>query len=576
MEIRKYSKRESILATRGLAADILRDLDTPKSLSIALMLRYGDFSDLQNIAPEICHYDYDMPESFELDYKAFQLLRKSSGLIEGFELKAAALSKANKAEAANAMTNELFSRRTSGNFKFLPQTERIMFYARSYIAQLLGNSPFAEHDAGFGPGATIACKGEGTHLLFKSATFPICTTSVWPYLRSYLAQCNVFSSSIAGLELQTQVAGPFSIWTPVHVEYNKLTTVPKDFRGDRVICIEPDGNVFVQKQIGRWIRSALRSAGLNLNTRQPVNGRLARQGSLDDTLSTIDFSSASDMISTGLVRELLPDYAFNMMDSARCKYTRWPTAKGEPADIRRNAKFSSMGNGFTFELETLVFLGLLYGSFKEAGHRMHLHDSPHTNASVFGDDVICPTRVGEIFVECCRCVGFMVNLEKTFVKGPFRESCGYDYFNGIRITSFRIKELITDEFRRVDYANRLRDRFLIQGFTDNRIKRSWNNLIRPIERKRYGPMHSFNTVIWVSIFDVPYIRAYHNFRMWIKVPRVIPRRENGVFSEDTTLTAMLYVSPSSLSKAKKGDSSYVSIKDRSIDHYDLSAGTWLP
>lgn len=574
MELRKYSKRQSIDATRGFAADVLRDLGTPKSLALEIMLRYNDFSEMQSIAPSVDHYDHATPESFELDYKAFQLLRKSSGLIEGYDLAKSAILKAEKAEALNHDTNELFSRRASGNFKFLPQTERIMFYAQSFIADCLSNSIFGDHDAGFGPGATIACKGEDTHLLCKTATFPICTTSVWPYLRSYLTQCNAYSCSIVGLELQTMVAGPFSIVAPKHVEFNKLTTVPKDFRGDRVICIEPDGNILVQKQLGRWLRSALRSVGLNLNTRQPVNGRLARQGSLYDTLSTIDFSSASDMISTGLIRALLPDYAFNMLDSARCKYTAWPTDDGY--NIRKNSKFSSMGNGFTFELETLVFLGLLYGSFKEANCRMHLHDSPLTNASVFGDDVICPTKVGEIFVECCRCVGFVVNHEKTFTKGYFRESCGYDYFNGMRITSFRIKELITDDFRRVDYANRLRDRFLIQGFTDNRIKRSWNNLIRPIPDKKFGPMHSFNTVIWVSIFDRTYTKTVRNSRMWIRVPRVLPRHEGREFSEDATLTASVYVLPSSLSLAKRGSARYYAIKDRSIDHYDLSAGTWLP
>jgi hypothetical protein len=72
-----------------------------------------------------------------------------------------------------------------------------------------------------------------------------------------------------------------------------------------------------------------------------------------------------------------------------------------------------MGNGFTFELMTLILLSL--------------SRSLDSSASVFGDDIIIATDKSKRLIECLEAVGFTVNVDKTFTSGPFRESCGANY-----------------------------------------------------------------------------------------------------------------------------------------------------
>jgi hypothetical protein len=82
-------------------------------------------------------------------------------------------------------------------------------------------------------------------------------------------------------------------------------------------------------------------------------------------------------------------------------------------------KFSSMGNGFTFPLETLIFWSLAASCCES-----------DVEASAFGDDLIVPTYAYGLLTEVLRSAGFLVNQTKSFHKGPFRESCGKDYFRG--------------------------------------------------------------------------------------------------------------------------------------------------
>jgi hypothetical protein len=78
-----------------------------------------------------------------------------------------------------------------------------------------------------------------------------------------------------------------------------------------------------------------------------------------------------------------------------------------------------MGNGFCFPLETLIFASLCAVSYDE------LRLKP--DFKVYGDDIIvrksCAARVLELLTIC----GFKANTDKTFLEGPFRESCGADF-----------------------------------------------------------------------------------------------------------------------------------------------------
>jgi hypothetical protein len=201
------------------------------------------------------------------------------------------------------------------------------------------------------------------------------------------------------------------------VDGNKMVTVPKDAFTDRVICIEPTGNIYVQKGLGQVLRRRLRAAGVDLDD-QTHNQRLARIGSITGSLCTIDLKSASDSVSIGLVKAVLPVRWYNCLTDLRSTCTRLPDGTW-----RLNEKFSSMGNGYTFELESLIFYAILKATCPA--------DSV---ISAYGDDLVAPSDQYAAIVSNLEACGFTVNLSKSFYNGPFRESCGKHYFLGQDVT----------------------------------------------------------------------------------------------------------------------------------------------
>lgn len=222
---------------------------------------------------------------------------------------------------------------------------------------------------------------------------------------------------------------------------NVLFTVPKKTDIDRCAAKEPDLNMFIQKGVGNYFRSCLRRTGINLND-QSINRSLARVGSIDGSLCTLDLSSASDSITRELVFQLLPVTWFTLLDSVRSRVT---IIDGEE---HRNHMFSNMGNGFTFELESLLFYVLMRGVAFFTGTRGVV--------SVYGDDLILPSEMAQQAIYVLGYFGFQVNPDKSHVSGPLRESCGGHYYNGFDITPFYVKGPIETVPDLIDVANKLR------------------------------------------------------------------------------------------------------------------------
>jgi len=222
---------------------------------------------------------------------------------------------------------------------------------------------------------------------------------------------------------------------------NVMFTVPKKTDIDRCACKEPDINMFIQKGVGNHFRDSLRRIGINLND-QSRNRSLAQSGSRDGKLATLDLSSASDSVTVQLVAEMLPVCWYTLLDSIRSPVT---IIDGEE---HVNEMFSSMGNGFTFELESLLFYSILKTT--------QFFTGVSGIVSVYGDDLIIPTGMVPAAIYCLNYFGFQVNSEKSFWTGSFRESCGGHYDAGIDITPFYIKEPIKYLVDVIDLANKLR------------------------------------------------------------------------------------------------------------------------
>ncbi|DAD52276.1 TPA_asm: RNA-directed RNA polymerase [ssRNA phage SRR6960799_29] len=232
---------------------------------------------------------------------------------------------------------------------------------------------------------------------------------------------------------------------------NDVGFVLKTFSTHRAISSEPQGNVYVQLGIGSIFRDALKAAGCDLND-QSRNQSLAYAGSIEEDdshrPSTVDVEMASDCECIELVRELFEPKWFELMDAVRSHDGRF---KGE---WFKWEKFSSMGNGFTFELESMIFYALAQACCDLSGETDWFSDTfgpryKYGQLSVYGDDIIVPRGCVEHLIQVLRFCGFRTNIDKTFIDGPFRESCGSDWFNGTPVRAAyykgdlsRIKDIV--------------------------------------------------------------------------------------------------------------------------------------
>jgi hypothetical protein len=334
-------------------------------------------------------------------------------------------------------------------YNILPRVSwaRFRSFCQTLISDLLGDTPPVDALIGnFSGGASTSRPRTHSHPSGK-----------------YLGEAHV---TLRGLEIFTDLSEEMPGWlgvadfSPTIVRGNVMFTVPKKTDIDRVACKEPDINMFMQKGIGSFIRARLRSIGINLND-QSKNRKLARVGSIDSSLATLDLSSASDSVSSVLVAEMLPVCWYAALDSVRSHVT---IIDGEE---HRNEMFSSMGNGFTFELESLLFYTLARATCYFRGISGIV--------SVYGDDIIVPSEVYQDLVWVLNLMGFQVNPDKSFSEGPFRESCGGHYHDGFDITPFYVKHPISTIVDVIHVANSLREWAYIPGLgiLDCEVEEIW-------------------------------------------------------------------------------------------------------
>jgi hypothetical protein len=209
---------------------------------------------------------------------------------------------------------------------------------------------------------------------------------------------------------------------PVDVTPARLNFVPKNAKTCRSVCVEAGLNVMFQLGLGKIMAKRLAAFGVDIRD-QSLNQRRALEGSLTGALATLDLSSASDTISREIVYELLP-----LEWACLLNYGRSSTVELPSGELLTQEKFSSMGNGYTFPLETLIFWGLAAACCDR-----------DSDATVYGDDIVIPSDKFELLREVLHYAGFMTNVTKSFHTGPFRESCGKDYFRGIDVRPFYAK-----------------------------------------------------------------------------------------------------------------------------------------
>jgi hypothetical protein len=180
------------------------------------------------------------------------------------------------------------------------------------------------------------------------------------------------------------------------IGWNRIETVPKSWKTDRTIACEPEGNTFLQLAGDSYIKRKLRGIGVNLSD-QTRNQSWAREGSIGGHLATIDLSMASDTLSYNLVAWLLPYPWLKFFSDVRS-----PLGKLKDGTKIPYAKFSSMGNGATFTIETLIFAAACDA----------VGASEYT---VYGDDIILSSDRSHDLLQLLRFMGFMPNWDKSYL-----------------------------------------------------------------------------------------------------------------------------------------------------------------
>jgi len=390
------------------AARIYEGIGSPRALTAYLLLKAGEYRQLLELECDPAHY---LEKSrFEDDYLVTGLLKKNPRIEAGFDRRQNALDAFWKSERQCALTNARLSDLIENGHTDRPDLIPVLIKAQEWIGKILGvlsrrRISFAEDKMGFGPGATTSISGVVTQGKKYSNQILDCTP-----------RCLDFGLFALPLLWRRNVEG----FNPRIA--NKFTTVPKNAKTDRGICIEPDLNIFIQKGQGALLKDRLSAFGLDIYT-QDTNRYLASKAQ-ERGLATVDFSRASDTVSRMAVWLLLPFEWADFLHYSRVDNTE---IDGKIVPLE---KWSSMGNGYTFELESLIFYGLALAAVDMTAPEK-LGD-----VATFGDDVILAQEALELFHEASTFLGFEVNVEKSFGSGRFFESCGTDYFDGHDVRPF--------------------------------------------------------------------------------------------------------------------------------------------
>lgn len=378
---------------------------------------------------EINPMDYSDPLEFRRDYQAVSLMSKFPKLKLGLDTKAIAFDKFREAEHVCASTNDRV-------FWTSPiwGVDAAILLARRKIMSVLGVCRFEEvlSHSRFSGGASTRLPRDVARVCYKfhpnKRGKPHVTESCYP------AAVEAVKSSPSWTEMMVYYHGyDTNNWFKT-VAGNKILTVPKNAKTERTIAKEPDMNMYLQLGLGGVIRKRLKKVGVDLDT-QSKNQHLAMLGSLNDDLATIDLSAASDSIAWELVKLLLPREWV-----AALQLTRSHVGSMPDGTVIRYQKVSSMGNGFTFELESLIFWAL-------SSSCLDILDCPDRRLAVYGDDIIIHRDVVPLVLDVFSFCGFTINEEKSFTKGPFRESCGKHYFRGVDVTPIYLRKPIDSVFR---------------------------------------------------------------------------------------------------------------------------------
>lgn len=305
----------------------------------------------------------------------------------------------------------------------------------------------------------------------------------------------------------------------------RVIPVPKTMKTPRLIAIEPVWTQYVQQGVMAVLTSELsrlpswKKMGW---TDQERNRSLSR----DTRYCTIDLSDASDSVSSTLVYMMLDRYPIlrDIVFASRSSVASLPD--GTLVPLR---KFASMGSALCFPIETMVFTTICHMAVRRARKELstyvpdndvlrHLYDV----YSVYGDDMIVHVDVMPYLVRLLDLFGFRVNIHKSFGKGLFRESCGFDSYDGLCVNITRVRYDLSAIKRHSEEALGLFS--LHNAFLSNGLEECASTVRAKLVKLGlgvYAPWGSLAFAMWTS--DLSQVRVRTNPHLQkLEIKAVVP------------------------------------------------------
>lgn len=306
----------------------------------------------------------------------------------------------------------------------------------------------------------------------------------------------------------------------------RLVTVPKDSTSRRTITIEPCRNQFIQQGFNTILRDHIKKDPvlrwcLALND-QRENQKLALIGSLTDVWATIDLSSASDLLTNKLVRQVFEgkDSFLEYLFDSRSSHVL------EGKSPRELEKYAGMGNATTFPVQSIVFAVLAICAILDAENKSLRRGSVVRAAKrvrVYGDDIIVPSKHAHKVVSWLTMAGLRVNAKKSFLHGRFKESCGVDAFMGVEVTPMYVRHLPANISKRdpniiahfVELSNQawMRGHYEFANLCQSYVEKALGSRL-PLTRKDSGGLglhsriDSYEFQKWDSQLHKPKLKAW--------------------------------------------------------------------
>ena len=255
----------------------------------------------------------------------------------------------------------------------------------------------------------------------------------------------------------------------------RVITVPKTLKTPRVISAEPAALQWIQQSIARplvrFLESDSLTGGLIGFTDQEPNQRMAQLGSIHGHLATLDLKEASDRVSSRQVASVFRRWGATSRAIFACRSNLAKLPSGKVLTLR---KFAPMGSALCFPTEAMVFLAAVMLGIERnlvrGGGRCQLRRSMMYryigSVRVYGDDIVVPIEHVESIKEVFSEFNWLVNSEKSFVKGDFRESCGGDFYRGENVTPVKLTRMLPESSRNIELMESLvsfRNRLYLKG-----------------------------------------------------------------------------------------------------------------